>query len=304
SGALRLDGGAGRMSRGMKGARGPRNSVQDRPGRLRLLMRRQRRLLRPAAWVAGAALFLLLVVALLRSGAPGGAFDRLHQALAAEAARAGMEVRRIEIEGRANTPEQVLEAALDLHRGAPILGVPIDRVAARVERLSWVQHATVERRLPDTIVVRLIERRPFAIWQDHGRMSLIDRAGGMVTDRNVADFRTLPLVVGPGAAEAASRLIDALNAAPSLSGRVAAAVRVGDRRWNLMLRSGITVKLPAGHAPEAIARLVTLQARYDLLGRQLRTIDLRLPNMLILRPIAAAPAAKLPTGKPVGSKPT
>ena len=32
--------------------RSPRNSVKDRPGRWKLLLRRQKRLLRPAGWVA------------------------------------------------------------------------------------------------------------------------------------------------------------------------------------------------------------------------------------------------------------
>ena len=49
SATLRLDGGERRMPR-VK--RSPRNSVNDRPSGWRLLLRRQRRLLRPAAWVA------------------------------------------------------------------------------------------------------------------------------------------------------------------------------------------------------------------------------------------------------------
>ena len=292
------------MPGGVKGARTPRNSVNDRPGRLRLLLRRQRWLARPVAWGAGGLLVLLLLTALVRSGAPGGAFDRLHQGLAADAARAGMVVRHIDIEGRANTPEPVLREAIDIHRGMPILAVPIARTAARIERLSWVEHATVERRLPDTIVVRLIERRPFAIWQDHGRMSLIDRAGNMVTNRNITDFRTLPLVVGPGAASAAARLIDALNAQPNLAGRVAAAVRVDGRRWNLMLRSGMTVRLPEGHAVAAIVRLASLQAQFGLLDRELRIVDLRLPSMMVLRPVSAAAPAKPGAPALPGNKPT
>ena len=284
------------MPRGVNKARGPRNSIQDRPARLRLLLRRQRWLIRPAAVAAGCGLVLLALTALLRSGTPGSTLDRLHLALAGDAARAGMQVRHIVIEGRANTPEPVLRGAMDVHRGTPILAVPIRAVAARIERLSWVQHATVERRLPDTIVVRLIERRPFAIWQDQGKFRLIDRDGDTVADRNARDFRALPLVVGPGAPRAAARLLDALNAQPELAPRVAAAVRVDSRRWDLMMKSGMTVRLPGGHAVRAIARLAQLQAQFALLDRPLRFIDLRLPSMLVLRPIAAA-VPPPPTGK-------
>jgi cell division protein FtsQ len=303
------------MSGGMKGARRPRNSISDRPGWLRLLARRQRWLVRPMAWGGFAVVLLALGTMLVRSTEPGGGLDRLRRGLAAHAARAGMRVAHIVVEGRANTPEPVLRAALDVQPGEPILAVPIRQAEARIERLSWVDHATVERRLPDTIVVRLIERRPFAIWQDHRNFTLIDRAGNVVTNRNVTDFRTLPLVVGPGAPAAAARLIDALNAAPDVQRRMEAAVRVADRRWNLLLKSGLTVRLPEGHAKRAIARLVVLNQKYDLLDRPLRFIDLRAPNLLVIRPVEAdatqgpgqgpdttKPGAALPAG--VARKPT
>ncbi len=275
------------MPRGVKGARGPRNSISDRPGWLPLLLRRQRWMLRPAAWGGFAVLVMLVGVMLLRSAAPGGGLDRLRRGLAEDAAGAGMRVSHIVIEGRANTPEPVLRAALDVRIGEPIMAVSIGAAEARIERLSWVDHATVERRLPGTIVVRLIERRPFAIWQDHGTFTLIDRAGNVVTNRNVADFRTLPLVVGPGAPEAAARLIDALNAAPDIEQRMEAAVRVAGRRWNLLLKSGLTVRLPEGHVVAAITRLVALDQKFNLLDRPLRFVDLRLPNLLVVRPIEA-----------------
>ena len=288
------------MPRGVKGARGTRNSISDRPGWLPLLLRRQRWLLRPAAWGGFAVLVALAGVVLLRSAAPGGALDRLRLGLADDAAGAGMRVSRIVVEGRANTPEPVLRAALDVHIGEPIMAVPIAAAQARIERLSWVDRATVERRLPGTIVVRLIERRPFAIWQDHGTFTLIDRAGNVVTNRNVADFRTLPLVVGPGAPAAAARLIDALNAAPDIGRRMEAAVRVAGRRWNLLLKSGLTVRLPEGHVVAAITRLVALDRKFDLLDRPLRFVDLRLPNLLVVRPIEAdaAPGAGKPGAHP------
>ena len=280
----------------MKMARAPRNSINDRPGRLRLALRRQRWLLRPAGWGAFTTLAVLAGIVLLHSAAPGGALARLQADLGRDAAAGGMRVAHIVVEGRANTPEPVLRAALGVQTGDPIMGFSIAAAEARIERLSWVDRATVERRLPGTIVVRLHERRPFAVWQDHGHFTLIDRAGNVVTSRNVADFRALPLVVGPGAPQAAARLIDALNDHPALAAQVAAMVRVGERRWNLQMKSGTVVRLPEGHAVAAITRLVALQARFALLDRPLHFIDMRLPSMLVLRPIDAA--AQTPDGKP------
>lgn len=281
--------------------RRPSNSVNDRPGRLRMLLRRGWRLLRPAGWTGVVILLLLGGAAalhmLLPGGAPGGSLATLRERVGNATAALGLRVDTIVIEGRANTPEPLLRAALGISKGDPILGFSLDAARRNVEKLSWVDQATIERRLPDTVVVQLVERRPFAIWQNQGRFVLIDRDGQTVTNEDVAQFRQLPLVVGTGAPGAATPLIDALTAHPGLMARMVAAVRVGERRWNLQLRGGMSVLLPEGHEAEAIDRLMALQQDHALLDRPLEVVDLRLPDRLVLRP-RAEPAADLATKKP------
>jgi cell division protein FtsQ len=278
-------------------ARTPRNSVNDRPGRLKLLLRRQKRLLRPGAWVLTATLAVLLGIVVVHSAEPGGALARMQDRLLAATGFTGLRVTDIRIEGRANTPESLLRATLGVSVGDPILGFSIAQAERRIETLSWVDHATIERRLPGTIVVQLQEHRPFAIWQNQGKFVLIDRAGQVVTNENVADFRQLPLLVGPGAPDGAAELIDALNTHPGISSRVVAAVRIGQRRWNLQMKSGMDVLLPEDHEAAALDRLSTLEQQHRLLDRPLQRIDLRLPNLLVIHPVpgslpVAAPARK------------
>jgi cell division protein FtsQ len=258
--------------------------VKDRPGRLKLLLRRQSRLLRSAGWGGAAALVLLLAGILLHAAAPAATLATLRERLGGMTAIAGLRVKDVVIEGRANTPEPLLRAALGVSIGDPILGFSVEMARQRVETLSWVEHATIERRLPSTVVVFLQERRPFAIWQNQSKFVLIDRNGQVVANQNLAEFRDLPLVVGPGAPAAAAILIDALVDHPDLQKRVVAAVRVGERRWNLRLNNGADVMLPEGHEPQAIERLVQLQQQHALLDRPLAAIDMRLGDRLVLRP--------------------
>ena len=272
--------------------RAPRNSVRDRPGRLKLLLRRQRKLVRPIGWIGFAALVVLLGVIVVHSAAPGGTLATLRERLGGATAFAGLRVTDVVIEGRANTPEPLLRAALGVSIGDPILGFSVEMARQRVETLSWVEHATVERRLPGTVVVYLQERRPFAIWQNQGKFVLIDRDGQLVANQNLAEFHNLPLVVGPGAPAAAATLIDALTDRPDLQKRVTAAVRVGERRWNLRLNNGADVMLPEGHEAEAIDRLMQLQQQHALLDRPLAAIDMRLGDRLVVRP---RPDEKKPT---------
>jgi cell division protein FtsQ len=273
-------------------ARSPRTSVNDRPGRLKLLLRRQKRLLRPAGWVAFAAIVVLLAVSVLHSAAPGGTLATLRERFGGATAFAGLRVTDVVIEGRANTPEPLLRAAIGVSKGDPILGFSVEQARQRIETLTWVEHATVERRLPGTVQVFLQERRPFAIWQSQGKFVLIDRAGQTVANQNVTEFRNLPLVVGAGAPAAAAELLDALIDRPDLQKRVTAAVRVGERRWNLRLNNGADVMLPEGHEVQALDRLMQLQQAHALLDRPLAAIDMRLGDRLVVRP---RPDEKKPT---------
>ena len=283
--------------------RSPRNSVNDRPGRWNLLLRRQRRLLRPAGWVAFGLLVVFIGMIAVHSAAPNGTLATLRERLGGATGFTGLRVTDVVIQGRANTPEPLLRAALGVNKGDPILGFSVELARQRIESLSWVEQATVERRLPGTVVVYLKERRPFAIWQNQGKFVLIDRDGQLVANQNVAEFRTLPLVVGPGAPAGAATLLDALTDRPELQKRVVAAVRVGERRWNLQLTSGTDVMLPEGHEAVALDRLMQLQQQHELLDRPLVAIDLRLGDRLVLRPRPASDTATTPTPPPA-KKPT
>lgn len=77
--------------------RSPRNSVQDRPARLTLLLRRQKRLLRPAGWVAFAAIIVTLVVLVVHSAAPGGTLATLRERLGGATAIAGLRITDVVI---------------------------------------------------------------------------------------------------------------------------------------------------------------------------------------------------------------
>jgi len=282
---VRLDGGERDVPR-VRNA--PRNSVHDRPPGWRLLLRRQRGLIKPLVWLAIGSLGIVMLIVIGRSvlsrGTSGNTVATLRERIGGATAASGLRVAHIVIDGRANTPEPLLRAAIGVSSGDPILGVSLEQARVRIETLSWVEHATVERRLPDTLVVSLQERRPFAIWQNQGKYLLVDRSGQVVADQDVAQFRHLPLIVGRGAPAAAAELLDALGDRPALAEKVLASVRVGERRWNLRTSSGSDVMLPEGHEAAAIERLMQLEQDHSVLDRPLAAIDLRLPDRMVLRP--------------------
>jgi len=224
--------------------------------------------------------------------------------LVAVSAICGLVVADIEVEGRETTDAATIMAALDAARGTPILAVSPRRAKEQLESLPWVRSATIERRLPGTLFVRLVERRPLAVWQYGGKQELIDRDGEVIPVSDLSPFARLPTIVGEDAAPHAAQLIDMLAGEPELAARVTAAIRVGDRRWNLRLDNMTDVLLPEEDPAGAWSRLAQLERTSSLLKRDVQTVDLRLPDRLVLRVTGgsgrdAAPAKKPhPAGKP------
>jgi len=221
--------------------------------------------------------------------------------IASAATKVGFAVENVSVVGRDRTPRRELLAALDVKRGMPILDFDLGAAKARLESLTWVRSVEIERRLPDTIFVRLVERRPLAYWQRQGKLVLIDREGKVVPVEQLDAYGPLIVLVGDDAPKMAADLLDMLASEPDLAPHVAAAVRVGGRRWNLRLDDDIDVALPE-HAPEAAwHKLAALERSERLLERNIVAVDLRLPDRLVLRlppePPKPARAKKTKGGK-------
>jgi len=197
-------------------------------------------------------------------------------------AAAGLRVDEVTVEGRIRTaPEDVL-GALGVTRGQFIFDIDLAAARARLERLEWVEQATVSRHLPGTVHVHLVERQPYAVWQRGGRLSLVDRHGALITDNDLSRFAHLPLVVGHGAHRNAAALMNELVARPALAARMQAAVRVSNRRWNLKLQNGIEVRLPARGISDSLRKLVRMDAKNGVLSRNIRAVDLRVPGRITI----------------------
>lgn len=238
----------------------------------------------PAGRLFAGASGLLLLAALgygLYAGGHATAFASGAAATAkAYAAAAGFRLDEVTVEGRSRTAPGDVLLALGATQGQFIFDIDLDAARTRLERLEWVERATVSRRLPGTVHIRLVEREPFAVWQRGGRLSLVDVTGAPITDRGLEAFAHLPLVVGHGAHRAAPALVKALIGRPGIASRVQAAVRVSDRRWNLKLQNGIEIRLPATGFGDSLRRLARLDAENGLLSREILAVDMRVPGRI------------------------
>jgi cell division protein FtsQ len=208
----------------------------------------------------------------------------------------GLTVSDIRVEGRETTDPETILAALAAGPGTPILAVNPARAKEQLEALPWVHTAVIERRLPSTLYVRLVERKPLALWQHGGKLELIDREGAVIPVTGLDRFAKLPMVVGEGAASHAAEFLAVLASEPDLAARVTAAIRVGDRRWNLRIDNAVDVLLPAEAAASAWSQLARLERSSAILKREVQTIDMRLPDRLVLR-VTPEPPKEAPISK-------
>jgi cell division protein FtsQ len=221
---------------------------------------------------------------LWRSGRVGAAIADFNRNILVRSAKAGFVVEDVVLEGRVYASLRSVIAAADLRRGDSMFGFDPDVVQERLTALPWIQHATVERRLPDTVRIRITERRPAALWQRQGVLSLVDDDGTVITTRGLGRFRNFIIIVGKDAPKHVPTLVALLQSEPALARRVSAAVRVGGRRWNLKLSNGIAVWLPEDDPLGAWRRLAELNLRQQILERDVKVVDLRLPDRMIVRP--------------------
>jgi cell division protein FtsQ len=244
------------------------------------------RWVRPATRIAGAAAAVVLAVAASvawRDGWIARQADAAMVHFVSATADAGLAVEEILVEGRLHTPRTSILAAVDAHRGTPLLSIDPSVVKERLEGLPWIRSAAVERQLPGTLFIRLVERRPMAVWQRRGQLVLIDEQGRELGDEGIEYFPRLPFIVGEDAQKVAADLVAMLATEPELRGHVVSAVRVGGRRWNLQLDNDIEVRLPEENASEAWAEVASLDRDKRLLSRQVSIVDLRDPNRITLR---------------------
>ena len=200
-------------------------------------------------------------------------------------AQSGLAVIDIQAVGRKHTTGEDLLAALGVSARTPILGLDLVDAKRRIESLPWVASAEIERRLPHALRIKITERTPVAILQTADRSVLIDAKGVQIV-AVAAQAGDLPIVTGRGAAENVAELLGELKTFPELGDRVKAAVRVGDRRWDVKLDSvetGIEIRLPETDPAAAWGRLAELDRKHRLLARDVALIDLRLPDRMVVR---------------------
>ncbi len=242
------------------------------------------------AWLAVLVIAGLLSVVLLtghRAEALGSAITNFADA---RMASIGLRLQKVQLVNVSEDASPDVRKALRFEKDQPFALMNLAAVQKDVENVGWVKSATVRRQFPGVLIIEVVERPRLAVWQYNNKNTVIDDQGNIIPEAVSTRFPDLPFVVGEGANEAAPVIIELMRQRPGLLEKTYALQRVNTRRWNILLKNGAVIKLPALNQEQAMARLDILMTQQRVLDQGFASIDLLDPDSLVVVPLDAHPA--------------
>lgn len=199
-------------------------------------------------------------------------------------ARPEFRVSLARVEGASEDLAAAVRAKLALPLPMSSFDIDLDAARARIEALDAVKRADLRVRSGGVLQVLITERVPVAVWRTEAGLTLVDETGHRVAGLMArSDRPDLPLIAGEGADLATAEALDLIAAAGPLTQRIRGLVRMGERRWDLVLDRDQRVLLPANDPVQALERLLALDHAQDLMNRDILTVDLRSDHRPTLR---------------------
>ncbi|WP_319797537.1 cell division protein FtsQ/DivIB [Nitrobacter sp.] len=219
----------------------------------------------------------------ITGGHVDAAIGALSDARNALANAAGFRISSVTVNGRKQLTQDEVLAAGGVNGRSSLLFLDAAGVRDSLKADPWVADATVLKLYPGALQIDITERRPFALWQEDGKLSVIADDGVVLEPYVTRRFASLPLVVGKGAETRARDFLALVAQYPVVNNQLKAAILVGERRWNLRLKDGLDIRLPENDVGRALAALVKYDMEDRLLSRDITAIDMRLPDRMTVR---------------------
>ncbi|WP_245413462.1 cell division protein FtsQ/DivIB [Mangrovicella endophytica] len=195
----------------------------------------------------------------------------------------GFSIDDIDVSGNRETSEIDVLQALWSTGSTSLPSLDPEAARATLEAMPWIESAAISKIYPNRVVIKLVEHQPYALWQKGRELFIVDKAGREIVPYSFGRYSTLPLMVGTGAAAHAAELLDQMDALPELRARVKAYIRVGDRRWDMRLDNGVTIRLPEDQPVEAAAEVARMDRETGLLSRDIAAVDVRLADRMVIK---------------------
>ena len=194
----------------------------------------------------------------------------------------GFKIKNVLISGTHNLSQDYLRNIINTQNHINILNVNLHTIYNKIIQNSWVEETYVERILPDTIKIKVLEKKPIAIWQNQNGNKLITINGDVISHANVNKFKnSFPIIKGEKSKENISTILKILETNKNFAKNIWSLTFINQRRWDLHFNQGLIVRLPSQNVTKAWQKIIKLQTNYNILNLRLTEIDLRNPEQIL-----------------------
>ncbi len=198
-------------------------------------------------------------------------------------------VKLLAVEGASPITEARIRDIFPYKFPASSFDLELDLVHKVIKDLPAVADASVRIRQGGVLVAEVVERQPVALWRSRAGLGIVDVDGVVVRWTAArAERADLPIVAGEGAEAMLPEALDILQAAAPLGQRVKGLVRMGERRWDVVLDRDQRILLPEVGPVRGLERVIVLNQVQDMLERDLAVVDMRLAERPTIRMTEAA----------------
>jgi len=188
-------------------------------------------------------------------------------------------VSAMTVDGASRGTSEDIRDLLSLSFPTSSFDLDLPAIRERVEELPAIASVAVRVRPGGILELNVAERTPVVVWRTHEGLTLVDPEGNVTGPAiSRAAHAQMPLIAGEGAEHHVHEALRLFSAAAPLADRVIGLVRVGERRWDLVLDRGQRIKLPEQGAVEALDRVVALNHAEELLERDIKVVGMRLAH--------------------------
>ncbi|MBL4811752.1 MAG: cell division protein FtsQ/DivIB [Rhodobacteraceae bacterium] len=202
--------------------------------------------------------------------------DKYQNMRSAIRARPEFRVQQLDVSGADTVLTGAVASLLNIDFPISSFDLDLAQMRASITELTAVRDAVLRVRPGGTLDIRIVQRAPVAVWRHTDGLRLIDEEGvmtGMITSR--AARPDLPLIAGDGARAATDEAMALFAAAAPIAPHVRGLVRMGERRWDMILEGGQRILLPAIGAEAALNRVLALDAAQGMFKLDITVIDMR-----------------------------
>ncbi|MDW3184549.1 cell division protein FtsQ/DivIB [Roseobacter sp.] len=203
--------------------------------------------------------------------------DTVAEARASFETRPEFMVHLMAIDGGDDDLAQDIREVVPLNFPISSFDLNLTEIRNTIAGLAPVKTVGVRIRPGGVLQVDVTPRTPVAIWRSRDGLTLVDITGAHLgkLDKRM-DRPDLLLIAGEGAEGEVKEALNLYRAAAPLGVRLRGIVRMGARRWDVVLDRDQRILLPEQGAVEALERVIALDAAEDVLARDVVRVDLRL----------------------------